>query len=151
MVTIRSSIASFKRAFQATGSRQLLPMTLFLPILCTLICVSPCIVFCLTSLIGNTPLFSPCHVLYSKVSVSCLALSLCTIFDHRYFGISSALITPTRPSAAACCVLGSVIMDSFCFFTPPTPDTTYGNTHTPAFNRSLLLRASLTHACEKSH
>lgn len=91
MVTIRSSIASCKRAFQATGSRQLLAMTLFLPILCTLICVSHIALhcfFCLTSLIGNTPLFSPCavcHVLYSKVSVSLSGALLCTIFDHRVF------------------------------------------------------------------
>lgn len=35
-------------------------------------------------------------------------------------------------------------MDSFFLFFYSNPDTAYGNTHTPAFNRSLPPRASLT-------
>lgn len=66
MVTIRSSIASCKRAFQATGSRQLLAMTLFLPILCTLICVSHIALHCfLLSHVPNwqyPPFLSVCRV-----------------------------------------------------------------------------------------
>jgi ABC-type Fe3+ transport system permease subunit len=45
MVTMPSSMASCKKgAFEAHGLQDASSMTLFLPILCTLICVSPCIV-----------------------------------------------------------------------------------------------------------
>lgn len=92
MVTIRSSIASCKRAFQATGSRQLLAMTLFLPILCTLICVSHIALHCfLLSHVPNWqyPPFSlrvPCATFYiQKSPCRCLALSFVLSLTIEYF------------------------------------------------------------------
>jgi hypothetical protein len=57
-------------------------MTLFLPILCTLICVITLHCSASLSLIGNTPFLRP------------TLAPLCTIFDHRYFARANFACAP---------------------------------------------------------
>jgi hypothetical protein len=122
MVTIPSSIASCKRAFEATGPKTASSMTLFLPILCTLICVSPYIVR------SHLPDWQyPLSLRPTFIQKSPCLAPLCTFL---IIVILRALISPVL-SAAAYCVLGSMIMDSL-FFVYLSPDTAYGNTHTLA-------------------
>ena len=78
--------------------------------------------FCPTSLISNTPLFFSLRATLFKTLRFWRSLVL-SLLCHRYF--ARALITPTH-IRCACCVLGSMIMDSFVLLS----DTAHGNTHT---------------------
>jgi hypothetical protein len=139
MVTIRSSIASCRersrpQALGCSSNDAILAYLMYPNLRIALHC------FCPTSLISNTPFLSVPR-LFKSLRV--LAL-LCTIFDHPYF--ARALITP---APLYCGMLCSRKHDygQFLFY------LRY-NMEIPIllrFNRSLPPRASLTHACEKSH